>query len=103
MNIAELVIGMSQIILGPTDYPGATAQVQFFNTQTNGPQDNLPHTISNDDIDIGVLFTFNADAGGQDRITVTPPPGWTCKPADCTLTVMEGYDKVLYLFEWVGY
>jgi len=76
--------------------------VEFHNYATNGPQDNLPYTLGNDYLDIGVLFTFNSGPGGEDMITVTPPPGWTCELVDCRLQAMEGYDKVLYLFEWVG-
>ena len=51
----------------------------------------------------GETITWDADGfSGADRITVRPPEGITCLPADCSATVMEGFTGSVVLLDWQG-
>lgn len=102
MTPATLAIMGSLVTLGPAENPDADAAVTFFNHDSNSSQDNGDYFLTWDGIEAAIAFTYDAEAGGADRITVTPPPGWTCQPADCTLTLMEGYSGTVELFAWKG-
>lgn len=102
MTLAELFISGSLVILGPTEYPNAIAQVEFRNQNTNSNYDQRDYALSNDEVDLIVTFDYNVDKSGQDSVLVTPPIGWTCLPLDCRLTLMEGYSDFIYLFPWEG-
>jgi len=53
---------------------------------------------------VGVQFTWDHEPVlGSDRITLTPPAGITCEPADCGVTVMEGAVGSVVLFDFLGF
>lgn len=94
----ELNLDGTTITLRPSET--ATAEIHMNNAMVNGPQHNGAYDLTLDGLAVALAFTWDAD-GGDDRITVSPPPGYTCDPADCTLTVPEGSFGTLYL-EWLG-
>lgn len=98
-----LDISGSTVTLEPSADPSAFADVVFFNDLSNGPTDTGAYTISQDGLVIGTRFVWDSNFIGADQITVTPPAGMTCKPADCTATVIEGQTGRVTLFEFIGY
>lgn len=97
-----LDISGSTVTLEPSADPAAFADVVMHNAPQNGPEDTGAYTLSQDGLIVGVWFVWDASFIGQDQITVTPPTGMTCKPSDCTATVIEGQTGRVTLFEFVG-
>lgn len=94
----ELNLDGTTITLRPSET--ATAEIHMNNVMANGPQHNGAYALKLDGLAVALAFTWDAD-GGDDRIIVSPPPGYACDPADCTLTIPEGSFGTLYL-EWLG-
>lgn len=90
------------ISLQPTTQPGAIAEVVMDNVYVNGVQDNGTSTLTMDGLSVAVTFEWDAGEGGSDAITVTPPDGIVCVPADCILIVPEEQSGALYLYDWQG-
>ena len=99
----SLDISGSTVTLETSADPTAFADVVFFNDMSNGPTDTGAYTLSQDGLVIGTRFVWDSNFIGADQITVTPPAGMTCKPTDCTATVIEGQTGRVTLFEFVGY
>lgn len=53
-------------------------------------------------LSVGVAFKWDA-VGTSDRITVTPPDGLICIPADCAATTPEGGIGRVVIFDFVGF
>lgn len=102
MNPATLAIIGSIVTLGPAENPKADAAVTFFNHESNSSHDERDYNMIWNGIEITATFSFNVDPIGSDQITVTPPHGWTCAPADCTVTLIEGATGTVELFAWMG-
>lgn len=94
----ELNLAGTTITLRPSEV--ATAEIHMNNVMANGPQHNGAYALKLDGLTVALAFIWDAD-GGDDRIIVSPPPGYACEPADCTLTIPEGQFGTLYL-EWLG-
>lgn len=91
------------VSIEPSGNPGELAVVTLTNEHVNDGGDNAEYFIGIDGLAVGVTFTWDADGfNGADRITVRPPEGITCLPADCEATVMEGFTGTVILFDWVG-
>lgn len=87
----------STVTLRPTERPGALAEVEFYNDNSNWRDDNSDHVLTLNGLQVGLRFTWNA-AGDDDRIELTPPEGVICEPRDCALTLPEGDTGVVHLF-----
>lgn len=98
----SLDISGSTVTLEPSADPDAFADVVMHNAPHNGPKDTGAYTLSQDGLAIGLSFVWDASFVGADQITVTPPTGMTCKPSDCTATVIEGQTGRVTLFQFVG-
>ena len=51
---------------------------------------------------LGIVFPEEYGGIGADKITVVPPEGLICIPADCAMTVMEGFEGYVVILDWVG-
>lgn len=115
MGAAALALGMtgaawsdtisisgSTVTLSPSDIPGATAVVTFVNVSTNDAKDNGSRFVSMPGLQVETIFAWEVNPFGADAITVIPPVGMTCQPADCKATAMEGFSAEVLLLEWVG-
>ncbi|WP_420010628.1 hypothetical protein [Tateyamaria sp.] len=49
---------------------------------------------------VSVLFEFNVDAIGSERVTVTPPEGYVAFPP--SITVRESSTDVVHIIKWEG-
>lgn len=87
----------------PSYEPGELAVVTLDNRYVNDGQDNGTYFISIPGLVAEVDFTWDADPLiGSDRILVIPPEGIVCVPADCAVTVVEGFTGEVVLLDWVG-
>lgn len=89
-------ISGSLVTLQPTDHPGAVAEIEFENNAVNGPADNSTFTLTLNEMEVRVEYTWNAEGGQNDRITVEPPEGFVAVPR--TLDVTEHTTGVVHLF-----
>jgi hypothetical protein len=91
------------VSIEPSGNPGELAVVTLTNEHVNDGGDNAEYFVGIDGLAVGVEFTWDADGfSGADRITVRPPEGITCLPADCSVTVMEGFTGAVVLLDWIG-
>jgi hypothetical protein len=91
------------VSIEPSGNPGELAVVTLTNEHVNDGRDNAEYFVGIDGLSVGVTFTWDADGfSGADRITVRPPEGITCLPADCSVTVLEGFVGSVVLLDWVG-
>ena len=97
-----LTISGSTVTLEPSADPAAFADVVFVNDLSNGPTDTGNYTLSQDGMTVGVRSTVYANFVGADQITVTPPLGMNCLPANCTVTVIEGQVGRVTLLPYQG-
>lgn len=79
-----------------TNEPGAVAEIIFNNVDVNGAADNGTKELSLGTLTVEVTFTWDAAAGGADRITVAPPDGYMAIPD--TLTLQEGTEGRLLIY-----
>lgn len=98
----SLDISGSPVTLEPSADPAAFADVVFVNELANGPTDTGAYTLSQAGLLIGLSFIWDSGPRGEDKITVTPPAGMTCQPANCSVTVIEGQTGRVTLFEFNG-
>lgn len=93
----------SSVTISPSAAPGQLAVVTFVNRHVNQAEDNGPRDLATPDVAVRVQFTFDYNPlTGADRIAVDVPPGVTCDPEDCGVTVMEGFTGQVVLFDWRG-
>lgn len=91
------------VSIEPSGNPGELAVVTMENRHVNDGGDSGDYVLTLDGIPFGLAFLWDADPVlGSDRITVSPPPGVTCDPEDCAVTVMEGFTGTITLFDWRG-
>lgn len=96
--------GGTTVSIAPSDRPGELAVITLENRHVNDGGDTAVYPLAMGDV-VAVLVEFTWDADpvlGSDRITVTPPQGVTCEPADCTATVLEGLSGQVVLIDWRG-
>jgi hypothetical protein len=92
------------VTIMPSDVPGQLAIVTLQNNYVNQGADNGDYSLTLDGMTVGVRFFWDHDPVlGSDRITLTPPAGITCEPADCGITVMEGAVGSVVLFDYLGF
>jgi hypothetical protein len=92
------------VTIEPSDVPGELAIVTLTNQYVNQGADNGDYSLTLDGMTVGVQFTWDHEPVlGSDRITLTPPDGITCEPADCGVTVMEGAVGSVVLFDYLGF
>ena len=89
------------ITLQPSAAPGAVAEVVIENINMNGPGDDGSYALDMGALSVGVAFKWDA-VGTSDRLTVTPPDGLICIPADCAVVVEEGKVGRVLIIEWSG-
>lgn len=91
----------TRIEIGPSDAPGAVAEVTMHNQTKNGPRDNSTHTLTFGDVSVDVTFTWNPD-GSDDRMTVETGPDYIAVPP--SLDVQERFSGkiVIYPLRAVG-
>ena len=92
----DLYMGATVVRIQPTEEPGAVAEIRYDNAEINNPGDVGSYSVTLDGITVQLDFGFNVAPGGQDSITVTPPPGFIAIPE--TLTLPEGGSGVVYLY-----
>lgn len=100
--LAEIILSGTTITLQPSTAPGAVAEVVIENINMNGPGDDGSYALDLGALSVGVAFKWDA-VGTSDRITVTPPDGLICIPADCAATTPEGGIGRVVILEWVGF
>lgn len=100
--LLALIISGTLIDIAPTDEAGAVAVVTMQNHYHNGPQDTGAYSLAYDGELFAVSFEWDAGPAGEDRMTITPPAGFTCIPADCAATVIEGQTGRVLILPWVG-
>jgi hypothetical protein len=96
--------GTTTVTIEPSDVPGQLAIVTLQNEHVNQGTDDGDYSLTFEGMVFGIIFTWDADPLlGSDRITVIPPAGITCAPADCGVTVQEGQAGSVILFDYVGF
>jgi hypothetical protein len=91
------------VSISPSDQPGEWARVVMDNRHVNDGGDTGAYVLNFDGVPVGVSYEWDKNpVTGADAITVNPPAGITCLPADCRLTVMEGFEGEIILLDWVG-
>ena len=80
---------------------GKLAEVVMDNQITNSPLDNGEYQLAMDGLEVGIHFTWDKYQG-DDAITITPPDGVICDPADCVLQLPEGKSGMVVLYGWSG-
>jgi hypothetical protein len=92
------------VTIEPSDQPGELAVVTFVNEYVNNGSNNGTYPLSMGDLlTVEVRFTWEDDpVTGADRIDLIVPPGVTCDPEDCGVTVEEGFTGTVVLFDWRG-
>lgn len=93
--------GRTWATIGATTAPGGVAEVLFHNEDVNGDSNNGSSLLTFGDIDVTVVFTWNAE-GSADQIVLEPPEGYVAVPR--VLTVPEGGEglAVIYPLQSVG-
>ncbi len=94
-------ISGTMVSLEPAPAP-AVAQVVMRNVQMNGSRDDGFYVLTMPGLTVEAQFTWDAALEGHDRLTVTPPDGFVCQPADCSMTVAEGSTGIVLLLPWIG-
>lgn len=100
--LSSIILSGTEIILQPSQEPGAIAEVIMDNKPMNGASDDGRYPLEIDGLAVWLVFTWDAGEGGQDRIQVDPPRGVLCVPVDCILTLQEGSRGKVLLYTWVG-
>jgi hypothetical protein len=77
---------------------GAVASVTFHNEPVHSADEVFPLAL--DGLVIDVEATWNVDHGPQERIAVTPPPGYAAVPP--FVDVSEGRRETLHIYRWEG-
>jgi hypothetical protein len=96
--------GSTTVTIAPSTEPGEWARVVLVNKHVNQGSDTGNYTLTLDGVVIGVAFEWDKIAlTGADAITLTPPAGITCLPADCSVTVMEGFEGEIILIDFMGF
>lgn len=91
------------VSIEPSGNPGELAVVTLVNEHVNQGRDTGQYFVGMDGLVVEVQFTWDENPlTGADRITVIPPEGITCLPADCSATVLEGMAGTVVLLDWVG-
>jgi hypothetical protein len=92
------------VTINPSDEPGEWARVVMDNRHVNDGSDTGAYVLTFDGVPVGVQFLWDSDPVlGSDAITLTPPAGITCQPADCRLTVPEGFTGEMVLLDFMGF
>lgn len=99
--LADLLISGTVVTLQPSGIPGALAEVVMDNQITNSPLDNGEYQLALDGLEVGIHFTWDKYQG-DDAITIIPPDGVICDPADCVLQLPEGKSGMVVLYGWSG-
>lgn len=86
------------ITLGPTDYPGADAQVHIDNQPMNDERDNGTFVLDFDGLSVDTTFIWHP---GADEILIIPPDGYICVPS-CSRLIEETFNWTIYLMPFVG-
>lgn len=81
----------------PTD-PAAVASVTFVNQEVHTTSEEFELTL--DGLTVLVLFQWQVDDVGSERITVIPPDGYIARPQE--LTVPEGESGTLHIYKYLG-
>ena len=96
-------LSQTTVTIEPSTVPGQLAIVTLNNNHVNQGSDTGDYSLSLDGVVFGVQFIWDHEPVlGSDRIVITPPAGITCEPKDCGVTVMEGMDGHVVLFEYNG-
>lgn len=95
-----VILNGTRVQLQPTVRPGAVAQIEFENRAVNAGNDNGEYALTMGDVSAAFTFTWNAEARGDDRISVTVPEGFVAVPRE--LTVPEGETQILHIYSTEG-
>ena len=90
------------VTLGPSDAPGAVAEVVMQNVAVNDGRDAGRYDLARPGLAVAVDFQWQVDAAGADAVTVLPPDGLVCLPADCRAVVLEGFSGTVTLYDLEG-
>lgn len=104
-SVLAALLDLSGTIINmvPSDDPEIIAEVEIENGPMNTPIDEGIYPLSLGEITIEVEFTWNVDAAAADRITVTPPTGVICEPADCSVLLLEEFKATILLKPYTGF
>lgn len=82
----------------------APYEVVIFNRRTNNYRDNGAYDLQLDGLHVPFTFFWNPAQQDGDQITVTPPPGYSCIPAECAVVAAEESKTTIELhFTSVGF
>ncbi len=92
------------VTIEPSSKPGELAVITFANEYVNNATNDGTYPLAMGDVvTVGIKFTWEyVPLLGSDRIDVIVPPGITCLPEDCGVTVMEGQTGTVVLYDWIG-
>lgn len=100
---ALLEISGTTITALPSTDPTVIAEVEIKNVASNTEKDNGVYPMAFEEIVFEVEFAYNDGEFGADRITINPPLGIICEPADCSALVLESFEGVILLKEYSGF
>lgn len=96
IGVPSAYLGVTYVLIRETEEPGAVAELFFYNADVNDPTDEDAYTVVLGEMSVTVRFYHNVGPGGPDRIEVFPPSGIAAYPP--SLTLMEGYGDIVYLY-----
>lgn len=92
--------GGTTVFLRPSEEPDAVAEVTMFNVQVNSSPDERDYTLHLGSLQVTVAFDWDANMSGDDRMTVTVPPGYYAVPE--WLDVPEYGTGTIYIYPGHG-
>ncbi len=84
----------THIELGPTNQPGAVAEIRIFNREVNGSEHNGVYSLRWQDVEAELRFVWNWN--GDPDLFEIEAPGLTARPP--ALNVPENEQGIIYLF-----
>jgi len=98
LNLSGTVIGIA-----PSSDPAELAIVTMDNQFVNGAHDEGSYPLTLGDLSVSVQFYWDTSPHGADTMTITPPVGVVCIPADCRAEVPEGQSGSVTLIPYAGF
>jgi hypothetical protein len=92
------------VTIEPSPEPGQLAIVTFVNEYVNDGGDTGIYPLAMGDVlTVEARFTWEHNPlTGADRIGLIVPAGITCEPESCGITVGEGQNGTVILYDWRG-
>jgi hypothetical protein len=100
----EAASSTTTVTIEPSGNPGELAIVTFVNEYVNDGGDTGIYPLAMGDVlTVEARFTWEHNPlTGADRIDLIVPAGITCEPESCGITVGEGQNGTVILYDWRG-